>query len=209
LGWHPTVSPVTAGVVLPNFESSLETLAAGNPVNAVAIHDLYTTLAFHALRHREADDTSKFSLYRFQAFLSLGDTVRARRALDEFDAWGRQRADDYWDGYEMFAAESRLELGDTTAAWDRIAPFAARSAGFGPNFGFPPVLSGSAGEQPAAMEILGRAWLLYADLAMATGRAAEARRGYKMIVGMWDKGDAPVQPLVKRAKAALMKLGGA
>jgi hypothetical protein len=56
--------------------------------------------------------------------------------------------------------------------------------------------------------LLGRAWLLYADLAMAMGHNEEAKRGYKMVVGMWEKGDPPVQPLVKRAKEALVKLGG-
>jgi hypothetical protein len=29
-----------------------------------------------------------------------------------------------------------------------------------------------------------------------------------MIAGMWEKGDAPVQPLVKRARDALAKLSG-
>ena len=60
----------------------------------------------------------------------------------------------------------------------------------------------------SAANLLGRAWMLYADLAMATGHRAEARRGYEMIVVMWENGDAPVQPLVKRAKDALAKLGG-
>jgi hypothetical protein len=60
----------------------------------------------------------------------------------------------------------------------------------------------------SALRTSGRAWLLYADLAMATGHRDEARRGYKMIVGMWEHGDPPVQPLVKHAKDALAKLGG-
>jgi hypothetical protein len=43
---------------------------------------------------------------------------------------------------------------------------------------------------------------------MANGHKDEARRGYTIIVGMWEKGEAPVQPLVKRAKEALARLGG-
>jgi hypothetical protein len=202
--WY-ALSPVTAGIVLPDSARNLQALVR-DTVNGAALRVLYTTLAFHAARRRPAADTSaSFSLYRFQAFLSLGDTARARRALDEFDAWGRERADDYWDGYEMFAAESRLELGDTTAAWDRIAPFASRSRGFGTNLGSPNILAASRGRE--AIEIIGRTWLVYADVAMATGHTAEARRGYQMIVGMWEKGDPPVQPLVKRARDALAKLG--
>jgi hypothetical protein len=48
---------------------------------------------------------------------------------------------------------------------------------------------------------------LYADLALANNHPDEARRGYKMVVGLWEKGEPPVQPMVARAKATLAKLG--
>jgi hypothetical protein len=194
------VRPMTAGVVASDFERNLALFVAADA--NVNRKQLFNTLAFHSLGQRPATDTgATFALYRFQAFLALGDTVRARRALDEFDGWGRARANDYWDGYEMFAAESYLELGDTTAAWDRIAPFASRFAGFDLDIALVPMLDAPAG--PHAGTIIGRTWLLYADLAAATGRSAEARRGYQMVVGLWEKGDAVVQPLVTRAKQAL------
>ena len=59
----------------------------------------------------------------------------------------------------------------------------------------------------SAVPVVGRAWLLYADLAMARGARDEARRGYRFVVGLWEHGDAPVQPLVARARAALAQLG--
>lgn len=35
----------------------------------------------------------------------------------------------------------------------------------------------------------------------------DARRGYRMVVGLWEGGEAPVQPTVARARAALAQLG--
>lgn len=55
--------------------------------------------------------------------------------------------------------------------------------------------------------VAGRAWLLYGDLAMARGARDEARRAYRMVVGLWEGGEPPVQPLVARARAALAQLG--
>ena len=166
-------------------------------------------LAFHTLRTRQAADTaSEFSLFRFQAFLARGDTARARRALAEYDAWGDAGAEDSWNGSEMFSAESHVELGDTLTGWTRIEPFAQRWPAYQINGSLFWGNSPSVGI-PGAARVVGRAWLLYADLAMATGHLDEARRGYKMIVGMWEGGDPPVQPLVIRAKEALAQLGGA
>jgi tetratricopeptide (TPR) repeat protein/TolB-like protein len=201
---------VYAGVVPAGFDRTMRAYAAADTANRRDILEVGTTLAFHALRTRSAADTaSEFSLFRFQAFLALADSVRARRALAEYDAWGNDKADDYWDAYEMFAAESHLEIGDTATAWARIEPFASRWPGYDTNsswfWDFPG--DDRTSNVRAGGTVLGRAWLLYADLAMATGHREEARRGYAMIVGMWEKGEGPVQPLVKRAKEALAKLG--
>lgn len=152
------------------------------------------TLAFHTLRTRPATDTASGSaLVRFQAFLGRGDTARARQALDEYDVYGANRAEDALTGYEMFAAESRLELGDTATAWQRIAPIGKRFSGY--KFA-----------SDNATQSMGRAWLLYADLAAATGHTSEARQGYRMVVGMWAGADPVLQPAVARARAALARL---
>jgi tetratricopeptide (TPR) repeat protein len=216
---------VYAGVVRPDFAETMRAYAATAPARTRDIIEVGTTLAFHALRSRPATDTAaEFSLFRLQAFLAAGNVAAARRALGEYDAWGSARADYYWDAYEMFAAESHLELGDTATAWTRIEPFARRwpryeitYASFWAQSSIAaagPVLSVHVGLGPSpsdpylgSLQVLGRAWLLYADLAMATGHTDEARRGYTMIVGMWEKGEAPVQPLVARARAALASLG--
>lgn len=199
-----------AGVIPEGFEQIMQAYAAVRPAQRQPILEVGTLLAFHSLRTRPATDTvAPFSLFRYQAFIALGDTSRARRALAEYDAWGDAGAEDYFDGHELFSAESHLELGDTLTAWARIEPFGRRWAGYSslsssrvgyfwdshPNF-------------TPALRVTGRAWLLYADLAMATGHRDEAHRGYKMIAGMWEHGDPPVQPLVHRAKVALAKLGG-
>jgi hypothetical protein len=52
----------------------------------------------------------------------------------------------------------------------------------------------------------GREWLLYGDLA-AAGDAEQARRAYRFVVVLWEGGEAPVQPMVARARAALARLG--
>jgi TolB-like protein len=203
--------PVYAGVVPTDFERTTQVYAAvaASPAQRDNILQVGTLLAFHALRTRPALDTaSAFSLFRFQAFLTLADTVRARRALAEYDLWGDNGADDWFDAHEMFSAESHLELGNTLAAWTRIEPFGRRWASYDVAGAPTTFWGGRAFSLFAAPRVSGRAWLLYADLAMATGHRDEAKRGYTMLIGMWERGDPPVQPLVKRAKESLAKLGG-
>jgi TolB-like protein len=181
-----------AGIVSPDVERVIALT-----VDSALRNDRLKTVrlfGFHARRTRPASDTaSPSAIVRFQAFLALGDTVRARRALDEYDAWGADRAQDAWTGYEMLAAESRLQLGDTATAWQRIEPLRQRLPGYAFAQG---------------TYAIGRALLLYADLAAATGHPAEARFGYRMVVGMWAKADPAFQPAVARARAALARLGG-
>lgn len=203
-GLRTTFYSAFAGVVEADFAETVRAYTAGlsgaDTAQRPTILRLGTTYAFHTLRTRVASDTaSAFPLFRFQSFFALGDSMRARRALAEYEAWGDSTADDFYDAHEMFSAESHLELGDTAAAWKGIEPFGRRWAGYNLTYSYGYLES---------VRGAGRAWLLYADLAMATGHRDEARRGYKMIVGMWERGDPPVQPLVKRAKDALAKLGG-
>ena len=50
--------------------------------------------------------------------------------------------------------------------------------------------------------------VLLADLAAAKGHKAEAAQAYRLFIGMWDRGDPEVQPIVGRARRALAGLGG-
>ena len=164
--------------------------------------DLGTLLGFHSLRSGPGLDTaSALSLLRYQAFLVRADTARARRALAEFDSTVLNGPEDAFTGRELFSAESHLELGDSAAAWERMQRFARLWPGYS--------LYDYTGlwRLGPATPLIGRAWLLYADLAMARGARDEARRGYRFIVGLWEHGEAPVQPLVARARAALAQLG--
>lgn len=54
-----------------------------------------------------------------------------------------------------------------------------------------------------------RAMLLRAELAAARGSRAEAREWYRRFVDLWASADPECQPLVARARAALVAMGGA
>jgi hypothetical protein len=98
----------------------------------------------------------------------------------------------------MLSAESHLHLGDSTTALARIEEFVRRWPVGPPDYG------GSLWPQSPSW---GRAWLLFADLSLAAGRRDQARRGYRMVVGLWSGGDPAVQPMVERARSALLRLG--
>lgn len=213
-GFAGVVSAGYAGVI----RSYAELVAAQTPVlqresARRAVVELGTMLAFHGVRARPLSDTASLAaLVRYQAWFAQGDTVRARRALNDYDAWGATRADDAFDSYELFAAESHLELGDSAVAWQRIKAYGthwreycmmdggSRCSDF--------LVPTTTDALPSSIRLIGRAWLLYADLALANGQRDEARRGYRMVVGLWEHGEAPVQPLYARARKALADLGG-
>ena len=106
------------------------------------------------------------------------------------------------DGGWMFLAESHLELGDSATAlerlleWERRWVFLARES----------YIMEQVSPQRTSSRLIGRTWLLYGDLAMAAGRRAEAKRAYGMVAGLWAHADAPLQPAVQRATAALARL---
>ena len=52
-----------------------------------------------------------------------------------------------------------------------------------------------------------RTFLLLGDLEAASGNRAAAVRAYQTFVGMWQSGDPEVQPMVRRAKEAIARLG--
>ena len=166
-----------------------------------------TTLAGFHLRHTgpALDTLARHPLKRFQAWFARGDMTRARAALSEFDrellARHPNTAD---DGGWLFDAEAYLDLGDTATAFQRMQQFGRR---------WPTSIQGAyimetRYFQSTTPRLWGRAWLLYGDLAMARRQSADARRAYRMVVGLWETGEAPVQPMVTRARAALAQLGG-
>jgi hypothetical protein len=205
-----------AGIVPPDVDGVIERYAAAraesvNPeARATALQAtrvLGTLLGFHARRTGPALDTAAMgSLLRYQAFAARADTARARLELTAYDRELAEGADDQFDGGLLFSAESHLELGDSAAALSQLQEFARRYAQVWINVGT--FLVGGYGTgMTGPTRLYGRTWLLYADLAAARGLREEARRGYRMVVGMWEGGEPPVQPMVARARAALAQLG--
>ncbi len=167
-----------------------------------------TTLAgFHALHTGPALDTaSSHPLKRAQAWLARADTAHARASLAEFDrSLLARHPNTPDDGGWLFSAELHTDLRDTTVALQRMQEFARRWAAQVQNN---PSIMGTHYFQSTTPRLWGRAWLLYGDLAMARGQNADARRAYRMVVGLWEQGDPIVQPAVTRARTALAQLGG-
>jgi TolB-like protein len=211
--------PVWAGVLPANLDSIL-------PKYADAIGRRYSRdlrrqeeirrnvirqvvlLAFRMRHTRPAADTADpHPIVRSQAWFALGDTARARRELVAAEAEIDRRPAWAWDdGSWMFAAEVYLVLGDSAAALHRLRDLASRWKTMAQNI--PQMLGDEAGGLGnAPPRASGRVWLLYGDLAAAAGDVEQARRAYSFVVGLWEHGEAPVQPMVARARAALARLG--
>ena len=196
---------VLAGVLPDNFDA-FEAGIAGRLTESQRddFLQLSTLAAFRMRRAGPALDTAaRHPIKRFQAFLARGDTARARAALADYDRelLARHPATPD-DGGWLFDAESHLELGDSATAlarlveWERHWVFLARGGDILEDQYF----------QRGTQRLFGRTWLLYGDLAMAAGKRDEARRAYTYVTTVWDKADAPLQPAVARARAALARL---
>jgi tetratricopeptide (TPR) repeat protein len=199
---------ILAGVLPTGFDT-LETRISARLTGPTRddFLQLSTLAAFHMRRTGPALDTAAaHPIKRAQAWIARRDTVRAREALVEFD---RELAARHVatgdDGGWLFSAEAHLELGDSAVALERLREFARRWVYMAGQF------SSNILEQwywhRGTQRLWGRTWLLFGDLAMAAGQQAEARRAYRMVVGFWEHGDPPVQPLVARARAAQAQLG--
>ncbi len=139
--------------------------------------------------------------FDFAAVAVTGDTARTRQALVRLDSivLGAPREVDA--SALVVSAEGHVLLGDSALALARLLEFERRwpfqrgiTNAFGP------------GEDPAIL-VWGRAWLLMGDLAIAGHQNDVAIRAYRRVVGMWDGADAPLQPAVTRARAALARMG--
>lgn len=208
--------PLYAGVVPAGVDTLIrryaETISAAAPetrrewVQRQAL-ELGTALTFASTHSGPAlDTTSPFPILRFDAHLARGDTGRAREALASLDADLAESAPDWFDGNLLFSAEAHAMLGDSVTALERMRRFGRDWPRYWTQYLF--LMNLSVGGQPnTATRLVGRAWLLYGDLAMSRGTPEEARRAYRMVVGLWEGGEPPVQPLVARARAALAQLG--
>ncbi len=91
-------------------------------------------------------------------------------------------------------AEAELFLGDSAAALARLLAFDASWTRMERTVSWGAAQNGW---------LLGRAWLLLGDVALAMGRRPEAARAYGRVIALWEHGDADVQPAVGRARAGL------
>lgn len=204
--------PVFTGLAVPGLDSLEENyVRLAWPRTALirsAIRRLGTITGFHVRRTGSGLDTSEAEhpLVRFQGFFARGDTARARALLEQVTAdIGTLPPEWPFDNAQWtIGAESWLELGDSTRGLALMQDWAQRWPSFHHN-------SSSVLEQAAGLtsfsRLIPRSWLLFADLSRAAGRSADARRGYRMVLGMWEGGEAPVQPTVARVRAALAALG--
>lgn len=205
-------TPVFAGLAPPALDSIEARYARviwpRTPIQAASILRISTVAAFHVRRAGPALDSSEAEhpLVRFQAFFARGDTARARALLvqvtNEIGALPPEWPFD--DAQWIIGAESWLELGDSSRALVLMQDWVRRGPAFHLN-------ASSLLEQAVGLtsssRLIPRAWLLFADLSRAAGRPDDARRGYHMVLGMWEGGEAPVQPTVARVRAALTALG--
>jgi hypothetical protein len=198
---------ILAGV-LPNGFDTLETRIAAR-LTGPQLNDflqLTNLAAFHMRRTGPALDTAAaHPIKRAQAWIASRDTARARAALAEFDTeLAARHVATLDDGGWLFSAETHLELGDSSGGLERLKEFGRRWVYFASQDN--PILE-QWYWQRSAMRLWGRTWLLLGDLAMAAGQQAEARRAYRIVLGLWERGDPPLQPMVARARSALAQLG--
>jgi len=136
------------------------------------------------------------------AFMTAGDSARARLALARFDSTGLATPlETPENGSLLLSADAHLMLGDSAAALDRLVEFERRWV-------YQPLISQLWPQGLMISSMLwGRTFLLTGDLAMAQHRPDVARRAYRRVVGLWGGADAEVQPAVARARQALATLG--
>jgi tetratricopeptide (TPR) repeat protein len=221
---HLRLTPIFAGILADSDRAILETFGAveGNamPVSQAnkdayveRATDVWRRIGFFVTRGRPAADTaSPVGSARVQAFIAVGDTAHARIELQKWTEDIRARPLHDYSGDELFAAEALVLLRDSTSALSLLQRFASQwpllmSA---PNVGLGSVNLRRAQPfvRPQSLRLVTRTWLLYGDVAYGLGAKADAIRAYRMVVGMWERGEPPVQPLVERARARLKELGG-
>ena len=138
-----------------------------------------------------------------EALLAAGDTAGARRRLASLDSTNAPH-----EGWMRIApvgrehlesAKYHLALGDTAVAEAQLAEIEGilyhRPFQYSPGLVFSDL-----------RPWMGLAWSLKADVAAARGRADEAVRLYRRVIGLWEGGDPEVDPVVEHARTRLRSL---
>src|SRR6266516_4545371 len=130
-------------------------------------------------------------LYRMQQAFAQGDfnAVRSRLRAQTI-ARRAMRPGDISMDYTYQEAWLRAAIGDTAEAIKQLDRSLTAL----------PTLSATAVKEPAAAAAVGRAILLRADLAAATGDARGARTWASALVDLWRGADLPLQPTVTTMK---------
>jgi TolB-like protein len=134
--------------------------------------------------------------------LASGDSARMHLAVRRFDSLVTSLAEEPDAGFALARANAHLILGDSAGALAAMRLFRDST------FVHSPLLSQISPGFTFEGMVWARSFLLLGDLAAAAGQRDEARRAYQMFVAMWQGGDDEVQPLVRRARESLGRLGG-
>jgi tetratricopeptide (TPR) repeat protein len=138
-----------------------------------------------------------------QELIASGDSAGARRLLARMDSaeWTRRdaRVSPRFSPWHLDLARYHLALGDTAEAEDRLEkigePFETGRFQVGVGLMY---------RDPHTW--LGHLWMLRGDVAVARGRADEARAMYRRVIGLWEGADADVQSVVGEARVRLAAL---
>jgi len=196
-----------------DYWTALAVLAAGadpgdRPLEAAALtvrepalrEAVLATIGDLGFGVRSPSEAVQRSAWRDRALARLwsGDTAGARARLRVSDGLLLAATEERHPLRWLASALAHVALGDTTTALARLEEMERtwrRIFGYWENAAFP---------QPGW--VLGRAWLLTADLRRARGQRDEAVRLYRRVVDLWSRGDVEVQPFVARAREALATL---
>jgi eukaryotic-like serine/threonine-protein kinase len=188
-------------------EKSFSDMVAGTQGASRAAGITAATILFVDPRTRAGrwpvmDTSSNDPRIALMSVIALGDSARSRRALAKFDSVATSFQDEPDNGMALVGAYGHLMVSDTAGALAILRRFrdvtwfpSSALDQVGPGFTFQGML-------------WPRALLLLADLAAARGHKTEAAQAYRLFIGMWDRGDSEVQPIVGRARQALAGLGG-
>lgn len=148
-----------------------------------------------------SDTTSTDPRMAMVSALATKDTLRIRTALARFDTVAASLSDDADNGFALAGAYGHLAANDTAGALVHLRRFQSVT------WSKTPMLDQLSNGFTFSGMLWPRTFLLLGDLEAASGNRAAAVRAYQTFVGMWQSGDPEVQPMVRRAKEAIARLG--
>ena len=205
LAMHSTLG-FPADSLLEAEELFSRNIAAGQgPARAAGASAV--TLIFYDPRNRGSrwpalDTTSSDPRVQLMSVLAAGDSARSRRALALYDSMATTLRDEPDNGVALVGALGHLFVGDSAGALARLRAF--RDVTIAHTSLLDPVAGGFA----FAGMLWPRSFLLLGELEEAAGNRQDAGDAYRRFLGMWEKGEPAVQPMVARARAALTRIGG-